>query len=149
MSQGLQYFNEKPHILIVDDEESIREMLKRHFLFLGYEVEDCENGKLALERMAQKRFEVMISDISMPEMTGIELLEKVSIEYPMTHCIMVTGYVTMGNILSCMRFGADTCIFKPIEDMEELENAVKLAVDQLKNWQKKLKELVQMKPGEV
>ena len=64
----------------------------------------------------------------------------------MTHCIMITGYVTMENVLCCMRLGADTCIFKPLEDMKELENAVNMAVERLKHWQIKLKTLIKMKP---
>ncbi|MEA3347376.1 MAG: response regulator, partial [Candidatus Auribacterota bacterium] len=123
-----------PRILVVDDEKNIRDMLKRNFKFLGFQVEEASNGKEALSLMAQKRFEVVISDINMPEMTGIELLREIRKGFPMTHCIMVTGYVTMENVLCCMRLGADTCIFKPLEDMSELENAVKRAVEHLKHW---------------
>ncbi len=136
----------QPNILIVDDEDNIREMLSRHFRFLGYDVEEAANGQEALQRMAEKRFDVVISDISMPKMTGIELLEVIKREYPMTHFIIITGYVTMENVMACMRQGADTCIFKPIEDMTELEEAVKWAVDHLKRWQEKLKTLIHMKP---
>lgn len=138
----------KPRLLVVDDEEQIRHMLKRHFKFLGYEVEEAQDGLLALDLMNEKRFEVVITDISMPNMNGIDLLRSIRKGFPMTHCIMITGYVTMENILCCMRLGADTCIYKPIEDMAELENAVNRAVDHLKNWQSKLKELIKMKPEE-
>ncbi len=146
MNNTIGELNSKPHILIVDDEENIRLMLKRHFKFLGYEVEDRENGTEALKLLYEKRFEVIISDINMPKMNGMEFLKKVKQEYPMTHCIMITGYVTMQNVLTCMRYGADTCIFKPLEDMTELEEAVKNAVDQLKKWQVKLKAMIHMKP---
>ncbi|VAW19253.1 hypothetical protein MNBD_BACTEROID05-103 [hydrothermal vent metagenome] len=137
---------QKPRILVVDDEEDIRALLVRKFKFLGYEVVEAENGKVALEKMNECRFEVVISDISMPEMTGIELLEKIKKEYPMTHFIVMTGYVSMENVLACMRFGADTCVFKPLEDMKELEDAVQRSVDHLKHWQLKLKSLIKMKP---
>lgn len=136
----------KPTILVVDDEKSIRDMLSRHFRFLGYDVDTSENGKDALAQMALKRYLVVISDINMPVMDGTELLHRIRSEYPMTHVIMITGYVTMENVLSCMRHGADTCIFKPIEDMSELENAVETAVGQLNRWQEKLKALIKMKP---
>ena len=78
-------------------------------------------------------------------MTGVELLRKIRKEFPMVHVIMITGYVTMDNVLSCMRLGADTCVFKPLEDMTELEDAVKAAFDHIKHWQKKLKTLIDMK----
>ena len=146
MSIALQDFNSKPKILIVDDEQNIREMLKRHFSFLGYEVDERSDPQQALQLLDETRFEVVISDINMPKMSGIDFLKKVKREYPMTHFIMITGYVTMQNVLTCMRYGADTCIFKPIEDITELEDAVKSAVDHLKRWQLKLKTMIQMKP---
>lgn len=143
---GHEYISSRPRILVVDDEKEICEMLKRNFSFLGYDVETATGGKEALSLMREKRFEVVISDISMPEMTGIELLREIRKGFPMTHCIMITGYVTMENVLCCMRLGADTCIFKPLEDLAELEQAVQRAVDHLKHWQKKLKSLIEMKP---
>jgi len=136
----------KPRILVVDDEKNIRNMLKRHFKFLGYDVQEKENGKDALTSMEERRYDIVITDISMPVMSGTQFLSEVKKEYPMTHVIMITGYVTMDNVLECMRLGADTCIFKPLEDMVELENAVAYAVEHLKHWQGKLKTLIKMKP---
>ncbi len=146
MKEKQEEMDTKPRILVVDDEENIRDMLKRHFRFIGYEVECAANGKEALDFMNKKRFEVVISDINMPDMDGIELLRAIKHSAPMTHCIMITGYVTMDNVLACMRLGADTCVFKPLEDMAELEEAVKKAVEHLKHWQMKLKTLIKMKP---
>lgn len=141
-----KYSDAKPAILVVDDEHEISEMIARHLTFLGYGVETRDDGQKALELMREKRFEVVIMDIVMPVMNGIDLLREIRKSYPMTHCIMITGYVTLDNALSCLRLGADTCIFKPIENMTELENAVQSAVDRLRSWQNKLKQLVEMKP---
>ena len=136
----------KARLLIVDDEAGVREMLSRHFRFLGYQVDTASDGNEALRKLAEARTEVVISDIVMPEMDGVELLRAIRRQYPMTHVIMVTGYVTLENALACMRHGADTCIFKPLEDLAELEEAVVLAVGSLKQWQEKLQGLVAMKP---
>ena len=133
-------------LLIVDDESEIRDMLSRHFQYLGYQVETACDGIEAIEKLAQARTDVIISDIVMPRMNGVELLRIVRQQYPMIHSIMVTGYVTLDNALSCMRLGADTCVFKPIEDLTELENAVDVAVSRLKRWQEKLKILQAMNP---
>ncbi|MGM0419055.1 MAG: response regulator [Thermodesulfobacteriota bacterium] len=135
----------KARILVVDDEEEIRNSLSRHFEFDGYEVETAANGIKALEALEKKRFEVVITDIMMPEMNGVELLKHIRNDYPMTHSIVITGYVTMDNLLAALRYRADTCIFKPLEDMSELDDAVIKAVEDLKKWQKKLKELKGMK----
>lgn len=135
----------KARILIVDDEEHICKMLSRHFQYLGYAVDVACNGREALEKLEQIKTDVVISDIKMPEMDGVELLRHLRQDYPMTRVIMITGYVTMENALACLRHGADTCIFKPIEDMSELEDAVDRAVAYLQRWQEKLKMLREMK----
>ncbi len=135
----------KPKILIVDDEEEIRDMLSRHFRFLGYLVDTAEDGVAALKIMRKERTEVVISDIKMPNMNGIELLDEIRRGFPMTHVIIITGYVTLENLLAAMRRGADTCIFKPFNDMTELEEAVDNAVANLRMWKQKLKTLIDMK----
>ena len=134
------------NLMIVDDEETIRESLSRHFRFLGYDVETACNGVEALEVLAHRRTEVVISDIKMPEMDGIDLLRQIRGLYPMTHIIMMTGYVTLDNALACMRLGADTCVFKPLEDLSELESAVERALEALQHWQKKFRMLQDMAP---
>jgi YesN/AraC family two-component response regulator len=136
---------DKFRVLVVDDEKNIQEMLSRHFRFLGFDVITANNGKEALEVMDKQRCDVVISDIKMPVMDGVELIRQVHKQYPMTHVIMITGYVTMENVLACMRHGADTCIYKPLTDLKELEDAVQRAVDHLKHWQEKLKSLLKMK----
>lgn len=137
----------KVKILIVDDEIAICEMLSRHFRYIGYEVDMASNGAEAMEKLAQSSFQVVISDIVMPKMDGVELLRALKKQYPMIHIIMITGYVTLKNALSCMRLGADTCVFKPLEDLTELEDAVVNAVNALKQWQEKLIMLKAMNPA--
>ena len=135
----------KARILIVDDEKEIREMLSRHFKFLDYDVFTAENGKHAIEVLNSERVEIVISDIKMPVMDGIELLRQIRTQFPMIHSIIITGYVTMENLLAALRHGADTCVFKPFSDMLELEKAVEQAVEHLNTWQRKLKELDSIK----
>lgn len=135
----------KPRILVVDDENEIRDMLSRHFRFIGYEVNTAANGQEALEILEKERTDIVISDIMMPVMGGIEMLDTIRQQYPMVHVIMITGYVTLENALACMRLGADTCIFKPLEDLAELEEAVSKAVSSLQNWLDILQQLTAMK----
>ena len=136
----------KVKILIVDDELEICNMLSRHFRYLGYHVDTAANGLEAMEKLGASSLQVVISDIVMPKMDGIELLRAMQKQYPMVHTIMITGYVTLENALACMRLGADTCVFKPLEDLSELEQAVQQAVMSLKHWQEKLKMLRAMNP---
>jgi len=132
-------------ILIVDDEKEIRKMLKRHYTFKGFHVETANNGVHALEILDSQRIDIVISDIMMPEMDGIELLRNIRSQYPMIRPIMITGYVTLQNAMAAMRLQAETCIFKPLEDLSELDDAVHLAGNRLKNWQEKFRILKGMK----
>lgn len=136
-------------LLIVDDEVEIRKSLGVYFKSCGYEVTLAENGNAALGVLAVKRIDICISDIIMPIMDGVELLRQVRHDYPMTRVIMITGYVTLENALACMRLGADTCVFKPFEDLSELTSAVEGSTAILNSWKKKLKELVFMKSQSV
>ncbi|HBG28721.1 MAG: hypothetical protein A2Y10_12275 [Planctomycetes bacterium GWF2_41_51] len=131
----------KSKILIIDDEVEICDMLSRHFRYIGYEVDTTTNPIEALDKLAENNFQVAILDIVMPKMSGIDLLRTIRKQYPMTHVVMITGCVTLDNALSCMRLGADTCIFKPLEDLTELEEAVANALKSLKHWQEKFKML--------
>jgi CheY-like chemotaxis protein len=137
----------KARLLIVDDEPEICEMLSRHFRYIGFHVDTASDGIEALEKLAKARTEVIISDIVMPQMDGVELLRTIQQQYPMIHTIMITGYVTLENALACMRHGADTCVFKPLEDLTELEEAVEFAVGRLKRWHEKLRMLQAMNPA--
>ncbi len=134
-------------LLVVDDETDIREMLSRHYRFKGFEVDLAENGREALEILSGKRIEIVISDIKMPVMDGVDLLREIRIHYPMVRIIMITGYVTLDNALACMGRGAETLVFKPLLELKELDDAVFRALEGLKAWQKKLQDLQQMKPS--
>lgn len=132
-------------LLIVDDEEHICTMLARHFEYVGYDVITADCAAKALAYLEENKADVVISDIMMPGMSGVEMLKIIRREYPMTRVIMITGYVTLENGLACLRYGADTCIFKPIADIAELETAVNHALEYLNLWQTKLKMLRELK----
>ena len=122
------------NLMIVDDEPEIVQMLSRHFRFLGYSVDTASDGMEALEKMTNTKTDIVISDIMMPRMDGVELCGAIRKDYPMTRVIMITGYVTLANALACCRRGAETCIFKPLEDLSEVELAVENAVEKIQHW---------------
>ncbi len=138
--------NSKIRILIVDDESEIRDALSRHFRFLGYDVDTAGNGQEGLDKLAESKFDIVVSDIVMPVMNGVALLRIIRREFPMVHVIIITGYVTQENVMACMRHGADTCVFKPWPDLQELEDAVARAVVAIQDWKNKMKHLLAMKP---
>ncbi len=139
----------KVSLLIVDDEIKITQMLQRHFQFLGFDVHIASDGIEALKVLEQHHIHIVVSDIMMPNMNGVQLLAEIREHYPMIQVIMITGYVTINNALSTMREGARTCIFKPLEDLTLLEDAVNNAVKHVKQWIDILDELRAMKPQEA
>jgi two-component system, cell cycle response regulator CpdR len=79
-------------ILVADDEEAVREFVTRALRHQGYEVEAAEDGLQALEVLARQPFDLLVTDIVMPGLDGIELALKVSKDYPDTVILMMTGY---------------------------------------------------------
>lgn len=135
----------KIKILVVDDEPEITESLVRILRIEGYEADGVTNPLTALEMVKKENYLVVISDIQMPEMRGTELLRSIKEYNGMIQVIIITGYVTIDNILTCLRRGANDCFFKPLKNSEELINAVKVATGKLERWEKVISEMVKMK----
>ncbi len=128
----------KARILVIDDSSDICFLISSHFKLSGFQVETANSAMEALKLINRERYEIVISDIIMPGMKGTELLQKIKKQHPMTHMIMITGYVSLEHILTCMRFGADTCIFKPMDNFTELDASVEMAIDSLRRWEEKI-----------
>jgi DNA-binding NtrC family response regulator len=135
-------------LLVVDDETPIRDSLARHYRFAGMEAETAQDGEDALEKLSRIPYRVVVSDILMPRLDGIGLLRRIRQEFPMTRMVMIPGYVTLENALACLKLGADTCVFKPFEDLSELDAAVEAAFAFHERWERKLLELRGMRGDE-
>ena len=107
-------------ILVVDDEESMRDVLKRLLSAEGYHVSHAENGKKALALLARERFDFLLCDIRMPVMGGIELLREItSREIPGT-VIMMSAFGSVETAVEAMKLGAYDYISKPFMSDEIL-----------------------------
>jgi two-component system nitrogen regulation response regulator NtrX len=115
-------------ILIVDDEQSIRYVLREILEDEKYLVEDAANGEEALEKLHNEAFDVVLSDIKMPKMDGITLLEKVIDEGIDTQFIMVSAHGTIDTALEATRKGAFDFIEKP-PDLNRVLLAIRNALD--------------------
>jgi len=89
-----------PRILVVDDEKEIREITQAFLILNGYEVNTAENGEDALNKLLATRYDVLITDLQMPKMGGIELLEKVSQIKSDAVTIVLTGYAVQKSDFS-------------------------------------------------
>ena len=101
-------------ILVVDDEESIRLTLATFLGNASYEVETAEDVPAALKQLKDGNFDVVVSDIVMPRVTGLELLQTIRQESPRVQVIMMTGQPTVETAAATVRAGAFDYLFKPV-----------------------------------
>jgi two-component system response regulator PilR (NtrC family) len=108
-------------ILIVEDEQDVREPLAEFLRTKGFEVETAEDGKQALEKLKEKPADLIVSDIQMPNMGGLELLKHVRSEYPAAQVIMFTAFGTVESAVDAIKSGAQDYVLKPVvfEDMQQ------------------------------
>ena len=105
-------------VLIVDDEQFLRQILTRIVKREGYKVEEALNGQDALDKMAKEKFDLVITDIKMPEMDGMELLEKIRTQFPETLVVIITSYAGEVNASQAIAAGASQFITKPFKNVE-------------------------------
>ena len=102
-------------LLVVDDEEIIRESLSFILRKEGYQVEEAENGKVAYQKLVDDKFDIVITDLEMPQMKGIELLEEIKKLDVHTSIIVITAFGSLDTAISALRSGASDYILKPVE----------------------------------
>ena len=105
-------------ILAVDDNEQIREILSEMLSRFGFECSTAANGREALDLMQRENFPLVLTDMRMPEMGGIELLHEIKKNYPDTDVISVTGYDANYTFTDVIRAGASDFILKPFAEDE-------------------------------
>ncbi|MBJ6726564.1 sigma-54-dependent transcriptional regulator [Geomesophilobacter sediminis] len=110
-------------VLVVDDEAVIREGVRRALEKAGIAVETCASGFLALELMQKRSFDLVLSDLKMPGMSGLELLTAIKGLQPDVPVIIITGYSTVDTAVEAMRNGAFDYIPKPFEPAQILEKS--------------------------
>lgn len=141
-------------VLFVDDEKDICDVLSISLSDLGYKVYTAENGQEALRIIQEVNPPIVLTDIRMPVMDGIELLRRIKLQNPETEVIMVTGHGDMDLAIKSLKHEATDFIVKPIKD-EALEIALKRALErislrrQLREYTENLEELVQEKSAKL
>jgi two-component system response regulator PilR (NtrC family) len=116
------------NLLIVDDEQSYRQLLKLVFDGDGHNIRTAMNGREALLMLEEESAEVIISDVKMPDMDGIELLNAVRESLPDVGFVLMTAFATVDTAREAFKLGADDFIQKPF-DVEELKVIVKKALE--------------------
>jgi len=120
--------NPQPHILVVDDEESICQLLEVMLTEEGYWVRTATSYDEAMKLFETDQFDVVIADIMMPDVDGLTLLKDVKKVDPEIPVILITAYASLGSAVEALRYGAFDYITKPFK-MDQIRYAVKRALE--------------------
>ena len=101
-------------VLIVDDDDIVRESLSAVLQNRGFACEQAADGEQALQRLGEQEFDVVITDLEMPRLNGIELIEHASLLNNRTSFILITAYGSMETAIEALRKGAFDYLLKPL-----------------------------------
>ena len=118
----------KVRVLVVDDEEGARSGLEKLLRLEGYAVDAAADGLAALERAAEQPPDVVVTDLKMPRMDGMALMERLRAQWPGLPVIVVTAFGDVGSAVAAMRQGAEHYLVKPV-DFDELQVAIDRAIE--------------------
>jgi len=110
---------QKPTVLIADDEESIRTICSRFLASQGYETDTASDGLEALAKLLDRDYDIVLTDVKMPGLDGVELVEKGKAEKPYVQFIVMTAYASVDVAVRAMKCGAYDFLLKPL-DLEQL-----------------------------
>jgi DNA-binding NtrC family response regulator len=114
-------------IMIIDDEKIVGDMVKISLEHEGYEVETFLNAAAALERLKAKKFDIVITDLKMKGIDGLEVLRTVKSLYPQTKIIMITAFASLDVAIEALRGDVHDFFPKPIK-IKELKESIKKAL---------------------
>ena len=115
-------------ILVVDDEEIVRTSCSRTLAPAGFDVRLARNGVEGMNMLKEEAFDLVLTDLKMPDMDGIEVLRKIKESWPAVEVIIITGYQTVDTAVKAIKLGAFDYIEKPFTP-DALITAVSKALD--------------------
>jgi len=118
----------QPKVLIVDDEERFRATMCKLLTVRGLEAVTAGSGKEAIEKLRQNPYDVVILDVRMPEMGGVQVLSEIKKIDPQAEVIIMTGYASVDTAKEIMKLGAYDYVLKPYS-VEELMDKIEAAHD--------------------
>ena len=136
----------RARILVVDDEMVPRRLLEDLLTREGYEVVTAEDGEAALDRLQESQFDLLITDLQMPKLDGLDLLREVQRAGGHTICMLLTGHATVESAIEAMRIGAFDYLTKPFKsDALRLQVQRALEYGKLQNENQQLRRQVRDK----
>jgi len=124
--------SESAKILVIEDESLVRQSYDDMLNFFGYEVESVPNGREGMSRITKKDYDIVVTDLNMPEMNGLDVLKYIKKKKPYIEVIVITGYATLENAIEAMKVGAYDYFAKPI-DIEHVRIVLSKCVKQIQS----------------
>ena len=143
------------HILVIDDEKAIRDSFSAHLEDCGYDILTAENGREGLSVFEKEQPDLVIVDLRMPEVDGIQVLETISRLSPLTPLIVASGTGMINDAVDALHCGAWDYLLKPIQDLSMLTHAVEAALEKARlkrenlAYRLRLEQLVEERTAEL
>lgn len=136
MSNGISPVADSASILVVDDEGPNRYSVSKTLQRIGYVVSEAANGEEALEIMNRQSFDVVLTDIRMPGLDGVELLRRIKEESSDVIVILMTAYASLGTAVEALRLGAHDYLIKP-SSSQDIRQSVARGVERARNLKRR------------
>jgi len=142
-------------LLTIDDETGLRHGIRDYFEDSGFTILEAENGRIGLEIFRESKPDVVLVDLRMPEVDGLEVVRTINLESPETPVIVVSGTGVLADAIEAIRQGAWDYVTKPIPDMLALEHTVERVLERAwlltenKRYQQELEKLVEQKTTDL
>jgi len=119
----------RPKVLVVDDEKTLRDIVSRALEKSGCECVQAANGEEALERASEQAFDLVVTDLKMPKMDGLALIEWLQKKLPEVPVIIMTGHADVESARKALRMRVSDYLLKPFESLAEVQAAAKRALE--------------------
>ncbi len=128
--------NEMTHVLVVDDETAIRYSVSKTLQRVGYQVQEAASGEDALDMMNRQTFDVVLTDIRMPGLDGVELVRRIKDIDADTIVVLMTAYPSLGTAVEALRLGAHDYLIKP-SNSQDIRQCVARGVERARNLKRR------------
>jgi len=117
----------RPHVLLVEDEMNVAKGLEMVLREEGYEVDLADTGQKALDKFRANGFDLLVADLRLPDMDGMDVVQHVREERPRTNVVIITGYPSVSSAVQAVKMGVSDYLRKPFTE-DEFKTAVKSAL---------------------
>jgi NtrC-family two-component system response regulator AlgB len=123
------------NILVVDDEPQVQHILQSYLQLRGFTVMTASDPEAALSLMSKEHYHVVLADINLPRMNGVQLLRKIKDQSPHVQVLMMTAYSTIEVAIECLEAGATDYFLKPFRELAEIATNVQAACERVARWE--------------